>query len=248
MKNFSVFNKKVLLCAISLNLLFIISSGYIVYRPNIAKRINRIFFKTHSKNNEAFKPNYYIQKSYYEALPDTNNEIVFLGDSITDFGRWNEMFNNVNIKNRGIRGDRTDGVLGRLNEIVSSSPDKIFLMIGINDLSSKKKLSEIVSNYEQILRYIIEKTPQTKIYVQSVLPVNENIPNRLGHAKTEDVIKLNSELKVLCLRYGIKYIDLFHLFGNDSDQLKREYTIDGLHPNGKGYLMWKSAIEKYVSN
>ena len=246
MKKLSVFTKKILVCAISLNLLCIIFFGYIVYRPSIAKKINRIFFKVHSKNNEVFKPNYYIQKNYYEALPNTNNEIVFLGDSITDFGRWNEMFQNINIKNRGIRGDRTDGVLERLSEIVSSSPDKIFLMIGINDLSSKKKISEIVSNYEKILRYVIEKTPHTKIFVQSVLPVNENIPDRLGHAKKEDVIKLNTELKELCSRYGIKYIDLFRLFRNDNDQFKEEYTIDGLHPNGKGYLVWKSAIERYV--
>ena len=246
MKNLSMFNKKVLLCAISLNLLCIISLGYIVYRPNVAKKINRIVFRAQSIDSGAFMPNYYIQKNYYEALPDTNNEIVFLGDSITDFGRWNEMFNKVNIKNRGIRGDSTKGVLERLSEIVSSSPDKIFLMIGINDLSSKKKVSEIVRNYDEILRYIIEKTPQTKMYVQSVLPVNENIPKRLGHANNDDVIKLNSELKVLCSHYGIQYIDLFNLFGNDSDKLKEEYTIDGLHPNGKGYLVWKSAIERYV--
>ncbi len=44
----------------------------------------------------------------------------------------------------------------------------------------------------------------------------------------------------------IAYIDLFPLFSNDDDTLKEEYTLDGLHPNGKGYLVWKSAIERYV--
>jgi lysophospholipase L1-like esterase len=229
-----------------LNLLFIIFFGYIVHRPSLARKINRILFKGPPQKHDVFKPNYYIQKSYYEALPNTKNEIIFLGDSITDFGRWSEMFQNVNIKNRGIRADRTDGVLERLNEIVSSLPEKIFLMIGINDLSSKKKISEIVSNYKKILRYIIEKTPQTEIYVQSVLPVNENIPNRLGHAKNKDVIQLNAELKKLCSGSGVKYIDLFPLFKDKNEQFKEEYTIDGLHPNGKGYLVWKSAIERYV--
>jgi lysophospholipase L1-like esterase len=156
------------------------------------------------------------------------------------------MYQNINIKNRGIRSDTTDGVLKRLEEIVSSFPDKIFIMIGINDLSRKKRISEIATNYEKILNYIQKKSPQTEIFVQSVLPVNEDVPRRLGHASNDDVIKLNLELKKMCLRYSLQFIDLFPSFANRKDQLKKEYTYDGLHPNGKGYLIWKSEIEKYV--
>jgi lysophospholipase L1-like esterase len=78
------------------------------------------------------------------------------------------------------------------------------------------------------------------------LPVNEDIPSRLGHAKNDDVISLNTELKGLCLQYKIKFIDLFPLFINKNNKLKKDFSFDGLHPNGKGYLIWKSAIEKYV--
>jgi lysophospholipase L1-like esterase len=147
-----------------------------------------MIFSNNSEPKPIHKPNYYIQKSHFESLPDARNEIIFLGDSITDFGRWSEMFQNINVKNRGIRADRTDGVLERLQEVVSSSPDKMFIMIGVNDLSWKIKISTIISNYEKILRYILEKSPQTQIFVQSVLPVNEDIPHRLGHAKNTDVI------------------------------------------------------------
>ena len=98
------------------------------------------------------------------------------------------------------------------------------------------------------MKFIQENSPKTKIYVQSVLPVNEDIPNRLGHADNEDVIRLNTELKKLCLHYGIKFIDLFPLFKNEKNKLKEQFTFDGLHPNGKGYLVWKSAIEKYLSD
>jgi lysophospholipase L1-like esterase len=212
------------------------------------KKIKHAIFPKNRKSQPIYKPNYYLQKSHYETLPDTKNEIIFLGDSITDFGRWSEMYQNINIKNRGIRADRADGVLKRLEEIVSSLPDKIFIMIGINDLSRKKRISEIVSNYEKILNYIQKKSPQTEIFVQSVLPVNEEVPRRLGHAKNDDVIRLNLELKKMCSRYDVQFIDLFPLFANKKDKLKKEYTFDGLHPNGKGYLVWKSAIEKYVND
>lgn len=238
--------KRIFIFSLCLNAIFLLVFGYLFYHPNRIKQFKHTIFPNNSKPKPIHKPNYYTQKNHFENLPDGKNEIIFLGDSITDFGRWTEMYQNINIKNRGIRADRTDGVLKRLEEIVSSLPDKIFIMIGINDLSRKKRISEIVSNYEKILNYIQEKSPQTEIFVQSVLPVNEDVPRRLGHAKNDDVIRLNIELKKLCSLYDIQFIDLFPLFANKNDKLKKEYTFDGLHPNGKGYLIWKSEIERHV--
>jgi lysophospholipase L1-like esterase len=239
--------KRFFIISLCLNAIFLLSFGYLYYRPNRIKQFKQMIFQDKSKLKPKYKPNYYTQKNHFETLPDGKNEIIFLGDSITDFGRWSEMFQNTNIKNRGIRADLTDGVLERLGEVVRSSPDKIFIMIGINDLSSKRKIAEIVSNYDNILQFIRKKSSRTRIFVQSVLPVNENIPHRLGHAKNSDVMKLNAKLRGLCAQYGIKFIDLFPLFANEQNMLKEEFTFDGLHPNGKGYLVWKSAIEKYVS-
>ena len=243
----SFFTKKFFVLSLSLNVIFLLIFGYVYYQPNSIKQFKKIIYRNNNrKAKPTHKPNYYIQKSHYETLPDTKNEIIFLGDSITDFGRWSEMFQNINIKNRGIRADRTDGVLERLDEVVSSLPGKVFIMIGVNDLIRKRKISEIISNYDNILKFIQKKSPQTEIFVQSVLPVNEDIRHRLGQARNDDVIRLNADLKELCTKYGINFIDLFPLFSNDDDKLKEEYTLDGLHPNGKGYLVWKSAIEKYV--
>ena len=67
-------------------------------------------------------------------MPDTPNEIIMLGNSITDGCEWSELFQNSNIKNRGISGDITEGVLYRLDEVTRSKPAKVFLLIGINDL------------------------------------------------------------------------------------------------------------------
>lgn len=241
--------KRILIFSLCLNAIFMFSLGYFFYRPSRLKQLKKNILSYKTLPEKSDKPNsYYTQISHYETLPDAENEIIFLGDSITAFGRWSEMFQNIKVKNRGIKGDKSNGVLERLNEVVSSEPDKIFIMVGINDLSRKIKKSEIISNYDKILKLIQEKSPQTKIYVQSVLPVNEDIPHRLGHANNDDVIRLNAELKKLCAQYRIKFIDLFPLFENEQNKLKEEFTYDGLHPNGKGYLLWKSAIEKYVSD
>lgn len=249
-------NRKILVVSLILNLIIIFFFSSVIYHPPIRIKANRIIKKVHrslfyedKKEKIKMRPNYFIQKSHFESLPDTKNEIIFLGDSITDYGRWGEMFENLNVKNRGIVGDMTGGVVKRLNEVVSSSPDKIFIMIGVNDLSSRRiELSDIVDNHERIIKYIKEKTPLTRIYFHSLLPVNEDIPDRLGRAETQQVIKVNKAIRQLCVKYQLQYIDLFSLFRNNNNRFKIEYTSDGLHPNGKGYLLWMEAIEDLVKN
>ena len=44
----------------------------------------------------------------------------------------------------------------------------------------------------------------------------------------------------------VKYIDLFTHFVDDNGQMKPEYTNDGLHLLGKGYMLWKEIITPYL--
>lgn len=80
---------------------------------------------------------FYDQRAtLFEVLPTSKKDIIFLGNSITNGGEWAELLGNPHVKNRGISGDRTDGVLDRLHVITKGKPAKIFLLIGINDLSA----------------------------------------------------------------------------------------------------------------
>lgn len=85
-----------------------------------------------SEGNEgSYTPSIYgtyydAKRSFFESMPNDTNEIIFLGNSITDMCAWNELFGMANIKNRGISGDVINGVIDRLEEVVSSFPKKIF--------------------------------------------------------------------------------------------------------------------------
>lgn len=233
-----------------LNLFFISSASYIVIKkggiPFIKKSIISYMFAESRLKGKTHKPYYYQKKSLYELLPNTQNEIIFLGDSLIDHCNWTELFQNLNIKNRGLRADTVDGVLNRLEEIVSSMPAKIFFMVGINDLGYKRNISDIISNYEQIIQYIQAKSPKTEIYVHSVLPLNYKLYK--GNVLNEEVIELNDHLRRLSSKYDLIYIDLISVMSDNNHQLRVEYTeFDGLHLNGQGYLIWKSAIEKHIN-
>ena len=195
--------------------------------------------------NKGMKAYYYHKKENFETLPNTENEIIFLGNSITDGCEWSELFQNPNIKNRGIGGDDTDGILERIDEALESKPSKIFLMIGTNDLAYGKTVEYIIENYKKIISRIMSESPDTKIYIQSELPTDDAIHYT---RKNSDLMLINEKLKDIARDNKLVYIDLFSLFATDDNKLDKKYSLDGLHLNGKAYLLWKKEIEKYVNN
>ena len=139
-----------------------------------------------------YRPSWYQRVSLFQLLPNDKDEIIFLGDSITEGCNWSEIFHDKRIKNRGIGGDVTKGVLDRLDEIVESKPLKVFLMVGINDLAAGKTEKEVVTNIKKIIKSIQRRSAETEIYLQSILPVNSvfgMFPNFTN--KTDEIRAIN---------------------------------------------------------
>lgn len=182
------------------------------------------------------------KESIFEAMPNRKEEIIFLGNSITDNCNWHELLGNPNVINRGISGDKIEGILSRLDEIVESKPKKIFLMVGINDFRKKRTSTQILMDYERLIKEIKEKTSHTELYIQSILPT------KMKGYNNKDIIKVNNGLKQLSIKHRCEYINLFDLFKDDNNEMNMEFSIEGIHLNGKGYLLWKEAIVKYVKS
>ena len=106
--------------------------------------------------------------SQFEALSATHAAVVFVGDSITEGGRWSEWLPGVDVINRGISGNTTQDILDRMHHIVSVKPDKLFLMIGVNDLNKRLGAEVALANYTKLFDLIDAQLPLTEIYVQSV--------------------------------------------------------------------------------
>ncbi len=197
------------------------------------------------QNSMYDNPFYWDKKSHFETLSNSGSAIIFLGDSLTDLCEWSEIFMNENIKNRGICGDTTDGILNRISHILESKPAKLFLMIGINDLNQGVSVEDVANNYQLILETLKDKIPEDKVFIQSLLPVDNQLINNDINSK---IVALNDQIRELTERFCFQYINLFPAFLNKNNQLDIQYTSDGVHLNGQGYLVWKAIIEKYVVN
>jgi len=177
-----------------------------------------------------------------------NNGIIFIGDSITDGGEWCTLFNNSSILNFGISGDGTEGVLARIDVAARLTPKKIFIMIGINDLAKGMSPDTIAKNIEKITDALKVRSPRTKVYLQSVLPVNASFKMFDAHvSKGKEIIALNALIKTICEEKGYTFIDLYSSFKqSDSELMNPKYTNDGLHLLGDGYLLWSSLIKHHL--
>lgn len=190
---------------------------------------------------------YYLQKTSHFASLSAPEGVVFIGNSITDGGEWQELFPGIEVANRGISGDQSQGVLDRLENAIIGKPRKVFLMIGINDLAAGISKDKVIANTWAIVEQIQDYSPYTQVYVQSMLPVNNTFENFPRHVnKKESIQFINSALKSSAQKKGYTFINLYPSFLNTKGQLSERYTNDGLHLKGEGYLLWKHIIYPYV--
>ena len=181
----------------------------------------------------------------FAAEPLVTGGLVFLGNSITEFGDWKKLTGDSTAVNRGIAADNSFGVLDRLEEVIARRPRKLFLEIGINDIGQDIPVEVIEHNIYSIVRRIRTGSPKTSVYVISILPTNNDVrqdyPELYG--KNGIIQRLNYELRLHAVENGFGYIDVWHRVVTADGDLDRRYARpDGLHPNEAGYQVWMKLI------
>ncbi|RGX80743.1 serine hydrolase [Bacteroides stercorirosoris] len=179
----------------------------------------------------------------------TSKDIVMVGNSLTEGGGdWNARLNKKNIRNCGIIGDEVMGIYDRLHQILPGHPEKLFLLAGVNDISHDLTADSIVSMIRMTIERIQRESPDTKLYLQSLLPFNESFGRyKKLTGKTNMVPEINAQLETLAKEHKITFINLFPLFTEKgTNVLRSELTSDGLHLNEEGYKIWVKALKKRI--
>lgn len=174
--------------------------------------------------------------------------IVFLGDSITSRYDLNKYFPNYNVYNSGIAGNMTKDILENMeNRIFAYNPTKVFILIGTNDLVySGLDNDGIKNNIEEIINKIYEKNSNIKIYMESIYPVNNSINKEIVETRTNENIKdLNNKIEKIC-NNKCTYINMYDNLTDKNGNMKRIYTVDGLHLNKIGYKVITNKLIKYL--
>ena len=190
---------------------------------------------------------YWVRMEKFKKEPVVPGKIIFLGNSITEGGRWRQLLKDSTVINRGIAGDNTFGVLARLDEIVKLKPASLFVLIGTNDLSKKIPDEAILENIFTMISRIKSGSPKTKIFIQSILPVNETVerfPQQFNNSMHINTI--NDQLARYATRLRYTYVDLYEKFIDNQGRLDAKYTFDGLHLNAAGYQRWVEILKELM--
>jgi lysophospholipase L1-like esterase len=191
-------------------------------------------------------PDHYREKlEQFKKQKETTGKILFLGNSITEMGDFKTLTGDTTIVNRGIGGDITFGVLNRLDEVARFKPSKVFILIGINDLSKHIPENIILQNIFAIVNLIRSQSPKTTVYVQSILPVNPSVKDfPKGYDVNESVVLINRELSNMQKRVKYTFVDLHRSFTDAEGLMDLKYTVDGLHLDPAGYQRWIKILKE----
>ncbi|GGK89148.1 lysophospholipase L1-like esterase [Curtobacterium luteum] len=161
--------------------------------------------------------------------------VLFLGDSITEAGDWENRLPGERTANHGVGGDTTDGVLARLDAVVAAEPEVIVLLIGTNDFGNHRaSVEHVVRNVETILVTLRRELPGVRLLLVSVLPRQAEF-----RAKIEEA---NRHLRQFVATCHAQYLDAWPALA-DGDHLADRFTDDGLHLNDEGYRAYLDELE-----
>jgi len=200
------------------------------------RRLKRLRHRLRSE-----RPRYPIHDGYNERVAQLRLfrerpvQVVFLGDSNTENGEFQERFEGLRVANNGVRGDTTFGILKRLPDVIAVQAPHVFLMAGINDLGMGVDPAEVLENLTTISTLLAKSGSQ--VFLQSILySGNPAISNK-------DLDYINANLEALADRNAmIRYVDVNCLMSANG-AVSKKYSFDGTHMTAEGYKVWWGLIE-----
>jgi lysophospholipase L1-like esterase len=181
---------------------------------------------------------YVMRVTQFGVMPPLNGGVAFVGDSLTDWMRWNELFPDIRSRNFGIAGDTTVGLKARISQVVAAKPAKVVIEIGTNDVEFARLAPDaIVANIEDCVTALQTGVPGVKVVVESLLPRQPQFDAK--------VRAVNALLKAAADKHGVTYVDLYSAFVVNG-RLDPSVTPDDIHLSGQGYLRWRDLIRPTI--
>jgi lysophospholipase L1-like esterase len=167
--------------------------------------------------------------------------LLFIGDSLTEWYDWQDRFPSHRVLNLGISGETVEELLDRRDHIRSrfASPDIIFLMTGINNILSERY--DITGPYREIVRNLTTWYKGATVVVQSLLPVD------MPWVRNDAIRTINRHLAEVAREQNAEYLDVYAAFTDDQGDPKPGLlSDDGVHLASKGYEVWAKVVEEHL--
>ena len=196
-----------------------------------------------------------------EAVTNGGANVVFLGDSITQFWTnrdrglpvWNRHYAEGDCKalNLGFCGDLTQNVIWRITEggeLDGFKAKCIVLMIGTNNSSryqfNDEPVVDMILGIRRILEIVVEKQPQATVVLHPIFPRQRDDSPKSVFRRRNDAV--NKEIQKFADGRRIFWCDFNEQLLTADGVLSPEIAPDQLHPGRLGYEIWHAAVRPYI--
>ena len=170
-------------------------------------------------------------------------DVAFFGDSITKNNRWQDYFPGIAVCNLGYSGDTVAGLLERTGMVQAVNPDKVFILIGVNNMGKGRYLENLSQGYRQLIAQLQSGLPQAQLFMVSILPTCP--PSDLSN---QQILEANRMIQQLAQELDIPYIDTHSQFADEQGQLAQAYSKDGVHLSQQGKDLLAQCLAPYVGD
>ena len=183
------------------------------------------------------------------AALNSNPDVVFMGNSITDFwpGKSPEFWaDNAGFVGRGISGQTTCEMLVRFRQdVINLHPRVVVILAGINDIArnnGKISLVNVLGNLKSMTE--LARAHGIKVALCSVVPCSR-FPWRPEIKPAMLVKHLNGMIEQYVAGLAsdeVVYVDYYTPMANAEGGLDADLADDGCHPTPKGYAIMERVV------
>ncbi len=119
--------------------------------------------------------------------------------------------------------------------------DKIYLMLGINELGCQ--FQQTVEQYENLVNLIQKTQPEAKLFLMANLHVTQAWSDTDKTINNPAIDRFNEAISSLADDKTVFYLDANSLFDDETGSLTEQESADGVHLVAEGYGKWGRWLE-----
>lgn len=142
-----------------------------------------------------------------------------------------------NIYFKGVVDDGEGGMLTLLEAMARKQYGKVFIMLGINEMSYAT-LSGFYESYIALVDDIRELEPSAEIYLQAITPVTAEESESSSTFTNARIREFNGVIMQVAKDRSVHYLDIYEAMADETGCLPSGSSFDGIHPYSQYYPRW----------
>lgn len=171
----------------------------------------------------------------------TKQTLLMLGDSLVEWGDWEELLPTIQVINRGIAGEHVEELAARLAAEIETAPDPdhILIMAGTNNLLMGNHFFPAI--FRSMLPRLSSICPDSVITLNSIMPMN--LPGL-----AIEIAETNKELQAVADQADCLFLDMVPPYTEQCLPITRPcFLADGFHLSTLGYQVWADEISRHLA-